>query len=226
MRLLIDDAHIELIDKAYEFHPIDGVTTNPTILSKIGGNPFDTLKEIRKVIADDELHVQAISRKAEDIVEEAKYIFDTLGENTYVKIPAIPEGFKAMEILNFATEILFTATAIYTPMQAYIAAKCGAAYVAPYVNRIDNMGFNGLEITKQIQNIFENNEMETEVLAASFKNSQQVLELCEYGIAAATISPDLLTAFNKNSAIDEAVETFISDFESFAGKGKTMRDFK
>ena len=226
MRLLIDDAHIELIDKAYEFHPIDGVTTNPTILSKIGGNPFDTLKEIRKVIADDELHVQAISRKAEDIVEEAKYIFDTLGENTYVKIPAIPEGFKAMEILNFATEILFTATAIYTPMQAYIAAKCGAAYVAPYVNRIDNMGFNGLEITKQIQNIFENNELETEVLAASFKNSQQVLELCEYGIAAATISPDLLTAFTKNSAIDEAVETFISDFESFAGKGKTMRDFK
>ena len=226
MRLLIDDAHIELIDKAYEFHPIDGVTTNPTILSKIGGNPFDTLKEIRKVIADDELHVQAISRKAEDIVEEAKYIFDTLGENTYVKIPAIPEGFKAMEILNFATEILFTATAIYTPMQAYIAAKCGAAYVAPYVNRIDNMGFNGLEITKQIQNIFENNELETEVLAASFKNSQQVLELCEYGIAAAKISPDLLTAFNKNSAIDEAVETFISDFESFAGKGKTMRDFK
>ena len=226
MRLLIDDAHIELIDKAYEFHPIDGVTTNPTILSKIGGNPFDTLKEIRKVIADDELHVQAISRKAEDIVEEAKYIVDILGENTYVKIPAIPEGFKAMEILNFATEILFTATAIYTPMQAYIAAKCGAAYVAPYVNRIDNMGFNGLEITKQIQNIFENNELETEVLAASFKNSQQVLELCEYGIAAATISPDLLTAFNKNSAIDEAVETFISDFESFAGKGKTMRDFK
>ena len=226
MRLLIDDAHIELINKAYEFYPVDGVTTNPTILSKIGGNPFDTLKSIRKLIGDDELHVQAVSRKAEDIVEEAKYIVNMLGHNTYVKIPAIPEGFKAMKMLDRSSQILYTATAIYTPMQAYLAAECGAAYVAPYVNRIDNMGFNGLEITKQIQDIFENNEMETEVLAASFKNSQQVLELCEYGINAAKVSPDLLTAFTKNSAIDEAVNTFIDDFESFAGKGKTMRDFK
>ena len=225
MKLLIDDAHIDLIKQSYEFYPIAGVTTNPTILSKIGGNPFDTIKQIREFIGDDELHVQAVSRKAEDIVEEAKHIVNTFGANTYVKIPAITEGFKAMKILNASTEILFTATAIYTPMQAYIAAECGAAYVAPYVNRIDNMGFNGLEITKQIQDIFENNDLETEVLAASFKNSQQVLELCEYGITAATVAPDLLTAFTKNSAIDEAVEAFISDFESFAGEGKTMLDF-
>ena len=226
MRLLIDDAHIDLIKTAYEFYPISGVTTNPTILSKIGGNPFDVLREIREFIIDDQLHVQAVSRKAEDIVEESKHIIDILGENTCVKIPAISEGFEAMQILRDTTEILFTATAVYTPMQAYLAAECGAAYVAPYVNRIDNMGFNGLEITKQIQDIFDNNEMETEVLAASFKNSQQVLELCEYGIAAATISPDLLTALTKNSAINDAVETFIKDFESFAGKDKTMLDYE
>ena len=95
MRLLIDDAHIELIEKAYEFYPVDGVTTNPTILSKVGGNPFDTLRKIRELIGDDDLHVQAVSRKAEDIVEEAKYIVNVLGHNTYVKIPAIAEGFKA-----------------------------------------------------------------------------------------------------------------------------------
>lgn len=226
MRLLIDNARIDLIDKAYEFYPINGVTTNPTILAQVGGNPFDVLREIRELIYDNQLHVQAVSRKAEDIVEEAKHIVDILGENTFVKIPAIPEGFKAMEILNDATEILFTATAIYTPMQAYIAAECGAAYVAPYVNRIDNMGYNGIEVTEQIQDILDNNEMETEVIAASFKNSQQVLELCKYGIAAATITPDLLTALTKNPAIDNAVENFISDFEGFAGKGKTMRDFR
>lgn len=227
MRLLIDDARIDLIDKAYEFHPLCGVTTNPTILAQVGGNnPFDILRQIREYILDDQLHVQAISRKAKDIVEEAKHIVDILGENTFVKIPAIPEGFKAMEILMESTEILFTATAIYTPMQAYIAAECGAAYVAPYVNRIDNMGYNGVEVTKQIQDILDNNKMETEVLAASFKNSQQVLELCEYGIAAATITPEILTNLTKNPAVDAAIETFISDFESFAGKGKTMRDFK
>ena len=225
MRLLIDDAHIDLIRIAYDFYPISGVTTNPTILSKIGGNPFDVLREIREYIIDDQLHVQAVSRNADDIVEEAKHIINILGEDTCVKIPAITEGFKAMQILRDTTEILFTATAVYTPMQAYLAAECGAAYVAPYVNRIDNMGFNGLEVTKQIQDIFENNNMETEVLAASFKNSQQLLELCEYGIAAATITPDLLTTLTKNSAITDAVETFIKDFESFAGEGKTMLNY-
>ena len=225
MILLIDDANIDLIENAYDYYPISGVTTNPTILSKIGGNPFDILREIRDFIYDDQLHVQAVSRKAEDIVEEAKHIVDILGEDTYVKIPAIPEGFKAMNILNETTEILFTATAIYTPMQAYIASESGAAYVAPYVNRIDNMGFNGLDVTRQIQDILNNNEMETEILAASFKNSQQVLELCEYGISAVTVTPDLLMNLTKNPEINSAVENFISDFESFAGRGKTMLDF-
>ena len=225
MILLIDDANIDLIDKAYDYYPISGVTTNPITLSKIGGNPFDILREIRDFIYDDQLHVQAVSRKAEDIVEEAKHIVDILGEDTYVKIPAIPEGFKAMNILNETTEILFTATAIYTPMQAYIASESGAAYVAPYVNRIDDMGFNGLDVIRQIQDILDNNGMETEVLAASFKNSQQVLELCEYGISAVTVTPDLLMNLSSNPKINSAVEDFIRDFESFAGRGKTMLDY-
>ena len=226
MKLLIDDAHIEQIKKIYEFYPVAGVTTNPTILSKIGGNPFDTLKEIRAFIGEDaQLHVQAVSRRADSIVEEAWHIVETLGANTFVKIPAVPEGFKAMKILLESSEIPFTATAIYTPMQAFIAGQCGANYAAPYVNRIDNMGFNGLTVAKEIQQIFERNFMETEVIAASFKNSQQVLELCMCGISAATLSPEIFTALVKNSAINSAVEDFISDFESFAGNGKTMLDF-
>ena len=226
MKLLIDDAHIEQIKKIYEFYPVAGVTTNPTILSKIGGNPFETLKGIRGFIGEDaQLHVQAVSRRADKIVEEAWHIAKLLGANTYVKIPAVPEGFKAMKILNETSEIPFTATAIYTPMQAFLAGQCGASYAAPYVNRIDNMGFNGLTVAKDIQQIFERNFMETEVIAASFKNSQQVLELCKCGISAATLSPEIFNALVKNSAIDSAVEDFISDFENFAGQNKTMLDF-
>ncbi len=226
MKLLIDDAHIDKIKNIYEFYPVVGVTTNPTILSKIGGNPFDTLKEIREFIGEDaQLHVQAVSRRADEIVEEAWHIVETLGANTFVKIPAVPEGFKAMKILTETSEIPFTATAIYTPMQAFIAGQCGANYAAPYVNRIDNMGFNGLTVAKEIQQVFERNFMETEVIAASFKNSQQVLELCMCGVSAATLSPEIFTALVKNSAINSAVEDFISDFESFAGKDKTMLDF-
>ena len=207
-------------------YPVAGVTTNPTILSKIGGNPFDTLKKIRAFIGEDaQLHVQAVSRTADKIVAEAWHIVELLGANTYVKIPAVPEGFKAMKILLEKSEIPFTATAIYTPMQAFIAGQCGASYAAPYVNRIDNMGFNGLTVAKEIQQIFERNFMETEVIAASFKNSQQVLELCKCGIGAATLSPEIFTALVKNSAIVSAVEDFITDFESFAGKDKSMLDF-
>jgi len=227
MKLLIDDAHLEDIKKVYEFFPIAGVTTNPTILSKIGGNPFDTLRSIREFIGEDaDLHVQAVSSRAEQIVDEARHITDLLGANTYVKIPAVLEGFKAMKILVETSEILITATAIYTPMQAFIAGQCGASFAAPYVNRIDNMGFNGIHVAQEIQEIFTANAMETEVIAASFKNSQQVLELSKCGVGAATLAPDIFFALVKNSAVDSAVSDFVSDFESFAGKSKTMLDFQ
>ena len=217
MKLIIDDAHIDLIKKIYEYYPVDGVTTNPSILAKSGRQPFEVLKEIRSFIGEEaELHVQVVAKDAHRIVKE-------LGANTYVKVPSIPEGFKAMKALA-KENINITATAIYTPMQAYLAAKCGASYAAPYVNRIDNMGFNGIQVAKQIHDIFKNNNLKTEVLAASFKNSQQVLELCEYGIGASTIAPDIIEGLVKNQAITSAVDDFVKDFEGLTGAGKTMSD--
>lgn len=224
MKLIIDDANIGLIKKIYEFYPIEGVTTNPSILAKYGKNPYELLLEIREFIGKDaELHVQVVSKNAEDMIKEAHHIIDVLGKNTFVKVPCIEEGFKAMKVLK-AEGISITATAIYTPMQAYIAAKCGASYVAPYINRIDNMGYNGIQVAKKIHNILRENNLQTEVLAASFKNSQQVLELCEYGIGASTVSPDVIEGFVKNPAITSAVDDFIKDFEGLVGEGKTMAD--
>ena len=107
-------------------------------------------------------------------------------------------------------------------MQAFLAAKCGASYAAPYINRIDNMGYNGIQVAKHIHDIFRNNGLKTEVLAASFKNSQQLLELCEYGVGASTVAPDVIEGLVKNTAITAAVEDFIKDFEGLAGIGKTM----
>ncbi len=222
MRLLIDDAHIDLIKNAYKYYPIDGVTTNPTILARSGRAPFEVLKEIREFIGKEaDLHVQAVAGTTEGMIEDAHRIQSELGKNTYVKIPSIPEGFKAMQILK-GEGANVTATAIYTPMQAYLAAKSGADYVAPYINRIDNMGFNGIQVARKIQDIFKSNGYQTQVLAASFKNSQQVLELCEYGIGASTVSPDVMEAFVKNVAIDSAVASFVADFEELCGKGRTM----
>lgn len=222
MKLIIDDAHIDLIKRVYEYYPIDGVTTNPSILAKSGRNPYEVLKEIRAFIgADAELHVQAVSRDAEGMVVEAHRIVKELGETTFVKIPSVEEGFKAMKALK-QEGIRITATAIYTPMQAFLAAKAGASYAAPYINRIDNMGYNGIQVTKNIHDIFRNNHLETEVLAASFKNSQQVLELCEYGIGASTVAPDVIEGLVKNQAITAAIEDFIKDFEALTGDGKNM----
>lgn len=222
MKFIIDDANIEAIKRIYEYYPVDGVTTNPSILAKCKRPPFEVLKEIRAFIGKEaELHVQAVALEARGMVEDAYAIIKKLGDTTYVKIPSIPEGFKAMKELK-KEGIRITATAIYTPMQAYLAAKCGADYAAPYINRIDNMGYNGIQTAKNIHDIFKNNDLKTQVLAASFKNSQQVLELCEYGIGASTISPDVIDALVKNAAITSAVDDFIKDFEELTGKGKTM----
>lgn len=222
MKLLIDDANIQLIKEIYDFYPVDGVTTNPSILAKAGRNPFELLTEIRDYIgSEDELHVQAVAQKAEDMMEEADKIAGTLGENTIIKIPAIPEGFRAMKVLS-REGFKLTATAIYTPLQAYLAAKCGADYAAPYVNRIDNLGYNGIQVTKTIQDIIVKNGFKTQILAASFKNSQQVQELCQYGIAAATIAPDVIQALVASPVITNAVADFIDDFETLTGPGKTM----
>ncbi len=222
MKLIIDDAHMDQIKKIYEFYPVDGVTTNPSILAKSGRNPYEVLKEIRTFIGDEaELHVQAVAGTAEGMVEDAHRIVSELGQNTYVKIPSVPEGFKAMKVLK-GEGISITATAIYTPLQAFLAGKCGASYAAPYINRIDNMGYNGIQVAKEIHDIFKKNNLDTEVLAASFKNSQQVLELCEYGIGAATIASDVMEGLVKNREITAAVDDFVKDFEKLTGEGKTM----
>ena len=222
MKLLIDDAHIEEIRTLYAYYPVDGVTTNPTILSKCGKDPYTVLQEIRDFIGKDgELHVQAVSRIAEDMVKEAHHITSILGKNTCIKIPSVKEGYKAMQILK-KEGYHVTATAVYTPTQAFLAAKCGVDYVAPYVNRIDNLGYDGVETVKEIQDMLTANQFETGILAASFKNARQVMSLVTYGITAATLSPDVFKAMDNNKTVEIAVETFISDFESLRGKGKTM----
>lgn len=223
MKLLIDDANIRAIEEIYEFYPIDGVTTNPSILAKAGRPPFQVLKEIRAFIGPEaDLHVQAVASTAAGMVEDAKRITGELGENTLVKIPCVPEGFKAMKALR-ERGVRTTGTAIYTSMQAYLAARCGAEYTAPYINRIDNMGFDGIAVAKEIQDIFAKNGLSTSILAASFKNSQQVLELCRYGVGASTVAPDVIRALVKNPAIDAAVDAFVSDFEKLTGV-RTMKD--
>ena len=224
MKLFIDDANVQEIRRLCEIYPIDGVTTNPSRLSKQGRDPAQVLLEIREIIGEDGiLFAQAIPLDAEGMVRDARAIVRLLGRNTIVKIPSIPQGFKAIRMLK-DEGIPTCGTVVYTPLQAYLAAKAGADYVAPYVNRIDNMGYDGVSVVKIIQDILTRHHMSAQVLAASFKNSQQVLELCAYGIGTVTCAPSVIDAFVKNLAIDGASMDFVRDFEKLVGAGKTMND--
>ena len=226
MKLIVDHADIEQIKKMYEFYPVEGVTTNPSILKKAGRNPYEVLKEIREFIGKDaDLHVQVVSTKAEDMVEEAHHILAELGSNTFIKVPVLPEGLKAIRILS-NEGVNVTGTAIYNQMQGFLAGKAGAKYVAPYVNRIDNLGSNGIQVAKDIHDMLKKAGLETEILAASFKNSQQVLELAKYGVGASTVAPDVIEGLIKVDAASLAVDVFNKDFEDLCGEGVTMLNAK
>lgn len=223
MKLLIDSADIKKIEELYSILAIDGVTTNPSILAKNRRQPYDALREIREFIGQEaQLHVQVTAVTAKGMLKDALRIQKELGENTYVKIPAVAEGLKAMKLLHGKAKI--TATAVYTPMQAFLAGKAGACYAAAYVNRIDNLCANGVRTAKEIHDIFKKNSLPAELLAASFKNSQQILELCEYGAGACTVSPEVMEELFKNNSVTMAVEAFTKDFEGLCGRGRTMEN--
>lgn len=213
MLVLIDNANIEQIENLMESFPYDGVTTNPSILSKEHKNPIKQLKMIRDLIPDNcQLHAQIISEDAPTMVEEAHFMLKNIREDMFIKVPVTAEGYKAMNILS-KEGIHITATAIYTAMQAFMAAKAGARYTAPYVNRIDNMGADGVHVAKTIHDMFRANNMNADVLAASFKNSQQILELCKYGIGSVTAAPDVLRALIRHDATFAAEENFENDYK-------------
>ena len=222
MKLIVDHADLDQIKEMFEYFPVSGVTTNPTIITRTGKDPYEVLTSIREFIgADAELHAQVISSDAEGMMAEAKVMRETVGGNFYVKIPTTKEGLKAIKNLK-KEGFKVTATAVYTSIQAYLAAEAGADYVAPYLNRIDNLGYDGIQTACDIHDIFENNGYQTKVLAASFKNTQQVLELAKYGVGAATVAPDVIRNFVNNVAVDSAVDAFVKDFNATYGDGKTM----
>lgn len=226
MFILIDDADLKNIEELYNRYPYDGVTTNPTILSKTGNpDPMDQLKKIRALIPEKAmLHAQVLSTETDDMVKEAKHMVSVLGKDAYIKVPVTANGLKAISILS-KENIHITATAIYGTMSAFMAAKAGAEFLAPYVNRLDNLGYDGVQIARDIHTIVKASGYKAEVLGASFKNSQQILEMGKSSIGAVTVNSDLLKTLTFNGIAENAVKDFIHDFESCCGKGKTMLDF-
>ncbi len=207
MEYMIDSADVEKIKRLNEFYPVAGVTTNPLILSKCKINVTRAIKEIRSVIGDKMLHVQVLATYYDGIIAQAKKLVASGGKNTFVKIPVTEEGIKAIKTLS-DEGISVTATAIFTPQQALLAAAAGAKYAAPYVNRLDNIAINGIEIAGEMHRLLKENKMDCKVLAASFSNVEQINKITMSGIESLTIVPELFTKMVFHPLTKAAVEEF------------------
>lgn len=224
MVFFVDTANTEQIRECAEFYTIEGVTTNPTLVSREKRDFIPLIKEIRDIIGSDKmLHVQTTATKAEDIVKEAKELREIVGDPFYVKIPIGPEGLKATMMLK-KLGIGVTMTAIFTQQQALMAAKAGADFVAPYVNRLDNIVADGINVVAEIVKIFKLYNIKTQVLAASFKTPEQVHKVALNGCDTVTINPDLFKMLITHPLTDKAVTDFASDWKNFYGN-KTVADF-
>lgn len=224
MIYILDTADIDEIRYCNEFYPVSGVTTNPTIISKERDDFWKIVNEIREIIGPDKMfHVQTTQKKAEDIVEEAKLLKEKIGGEFYVKIPIGEEGLKATMMLK-EWGIGVTMTAIFTPAQALIAAKAGASFVAPYVNRLDNIIADGCEVVAEITKQLEQYKLNCKVLAASFKTAEQVHKCASAGCHSVTVTSNILKALISNPMTDVAVATFEKDWENVYGD-KTILEF-
>lgn len=212
MIYLADTANIEELKALFYYFPIAGVTTNPTIIAQSKRRLSEILPDIIEIVGDKMLHVQMISDMAVDMVREAKAYKArySLGDNYFAKIPVSKEGFKAMPMLKDAG-INVTATAIFTQQQALVAARAGADWVAPYVNRLDNISSHGIEVVKHIVENIEHFKLNTKVLAASFKTVDQVHRVSMVGSHAATISFEIIEMLRSHPMTDMSLDWFKRD---------------
>ncbi|MBS4216196.1 MULTISPECIES: transaldolase family protein [Neobacillus] len=218
MQLIIDSANLNDIRELVEYYPIDGVTTNPSIIVKEKKNFLLLLEEIREVIGcNRELFIQTLAVNAEEIVKEANYIRENILDKLVIKVPATKEGIKAIKALS-ESGVRTMATAIYTPLQGYLAAKAGATYVTPYVNRIENLDGNAVNVVKEIVEIIEKHHFNSKVLAASFKSVQQVHDVCLIGAHGVTVPPDILRLFLSHRATEANVKVFIEEWQTAYGE--------
>ena len=211
MIYMLDTADLDEIARFIDTYPIDGVTTNPTIISKAKTPVKSLVREIRAIIGNDRmLHVQTISENSEDIVKEALVFRDLAEGNFYAKIPAHSQGIKAIRILK-NKGLNVTATAIFTPQQGLIAAKSGADFIAPYVNRLDNISSHGIDVVRDLVILTEKFKLKTKVLAASFKNVDQIYRVSMAGTHAVTIEPGLFEHMVNHPLLDLSIIDFLKD---------------
>jgi len=210
MKIFLDTANVESIEKYNELGVVDGITTNPTLLSKEKGNPIKTMKKIVEIMKGPvSLEVVAIdfNKMMEESLKLAKY-----GENVVIKIPMTMDGLKVVHALT-KKGIKTNVTLIFSANQALLAAKAGATYVSPFIGRLDDIGSEGLNLVSEIVQIFASYDISTQLLVASVRHPFHVIEAAKMGADVVTLPPDILDKMMRHPLTDKGLDSFLSDWK-------------
>ena len=217
MRFFIDTANVEEIKKANDMGVICGVTTNPSLIEKEGRDFTEVIKEITTIV-DGPIsgEVKATTTDAEGMIAEGREIA-AIHPNMVVKIPMTVEGLKAVKVLS-EEGIKTNVTLIFTPAQAILAARAGATYVSPFLGRLDDISSMGVTLIEEIVQIFDNYDLDTEIICASVRNPIHVIDCALAGADIATVPYKVIEQMTKHPLTDQGIEKFKADYEAVFGK--------
>ncbi|KHO46831.1 MAG: transaldolase [archaeon GW2011_AR3] len=218
MKIFLDTASVTEIKDANDILPLQGVTTNPTLIMKEGRDYKETLKEICEIV-DGPVSAETISLDAAGMVKEG-IEFSKLHKNIIIKVPLTPEGLKACRMLT-AKKIRVNVTLCFSANQALLAAKAGAYVVSPFVGRLDDIGQTGMDLIKEIKQIYSNYGYKTQILVASVRSPDHVKQSALIGADIATLPYSVFTSMFKHSLTDVGVKKFLEDWEKVKPKQKS-----
>ena len=210
MKIFIDTANIDEIRTAYEWGVIDGVTTNPTLVAKEGKDFKSIVNQILSIV-DGPINVEVISTDSIGMVKEALEMAKW-SKNIVIKLPMIPEGLKAVKILN-ENGVKTNVTLVFSVNQAILAAKAGATYVSPFIGRLDDIGHDGMQIIRDMVQIYKLYDFRTEIIVASVRHPLHVIESAKIGAHVATIPFSVIEKMFKHPLTDIGLEKFLKDWK-------------
>ncbi len=215
MKIFLDTANIDEIKNGCSLGLIDGVTTNPTLISKENVDFKTRIKEICDIVKGP-TSAEVIGTTAEEMVKEAR-ILSGISKYVVVKIPMTEEGIKATKILS-SEGIKTNLTLIFTPLQALVAAKAGATYVSPFVGRLDDISTEGMKLVEDIKLIFNNYSFNTEIIVASIRHPEHILRAAKIGADIVTVPLGVLIKIMKHPLTESGLATFLKDWEKYKNK--------
>ena len=220
MKIFLDTANIEEIKTGVEWGLVDGVTTNPTLASKVAGKGKDLAGIIREIVktTPGPVSVEVVATDYETMIKQAHKIVE-LGSNAVVKIPMTLDGLKAIKTLK-SENISVNCSLVFNPVQAILAAKAGAEYVSTVVGRLDDIGQDGMQIIDQIKTVFTNYAIGTNILVASIRNPVHVLRAGIIGADVVTLPFDVLKKLPAHPKTEEGLKRFLDDWEEVSPNGK------